>query len=143
MSDILQDLPIKAPIQRVFDAISTPEGLNAWWTLTCKGTPRAGAQFELDFGPEYVWQAKVRQCEAPVLFELEMTRADEDWLGSRVTFRLQEKGEATWLQFAHTGWTTPNEHYRISSHCWAMYLRILRRSIEYGEVVPYKDRLEV
>jgi hypothetical protein len=45
--------------------------------------------------------------------------------------------------FRHTGWAEPNEHFRISNHCWAMYLRILRRYLEYGEIVPYEQRLDV
>ena len=35
------------------------------------------------------------------------------------------------------------EHFRISSYCWAMYLRVLKRGVEFGEAVPYKDRLNV
>ena len=31
MADILHDVPIKVPIERVFDAVSTPEGLDVWW----------------------------------------------------------------------------------------------------------------
>jgi hypothetical protein len=36
-----------------------------------------------------------------------------------------------------------NDHFRISCYCWPMYLRLLRRHIEHGEVVPYADRLDV
>jgi hypothetical protein len=34
-------------------------------------------------------------------------------------------------------------HYRTSSFCWAMYLRLLKRYVEHGEVVPYEKRLDV
>jgi len=43
----------------------------------------------------------------------------------------------------HTGWPEDNKHWRISCYCWAMYLRLLRRYLEYGEIVPYERRLEV
>jgi hypothetical protein len=43
----------------------------------------------------------------------------------------------------HTGWPDAGEHYRTSSHCRALYLRILRRFVEHGETVPYADRLNV
>jgi Activator of Hsp90 ATPase homolog 1-like protein len=32
---------------------------------------------------------------------------------------------------------------KISSYCWAMYLRILKRYVEFGEEVPYEKRLQV
>jgi hypothetical protein len=31
----------------------------------------------------------------------------------------------------------------VSCFCWAMYLRILRRHLEYGEEVEYERRLDV
>ena len=102
-----------------------------------------GAEYELWFGPEYDWRAKVTRCVADAAFELQMTRADADWLGTRVGFRLATKDASTWVQFYHTGWPKLNEHYRISCHCWAVYLRILRRYLERGEIVPYEDRLDV
>ena len=37
--------------------------------------------------------------------------------------------------------------FRFSRHptstfCWAMYLRLLKRFVEAGEVVPYAERLD-
>lgn len=142
MADILQDFPIKASPGRVFDAISSPEGLNLWWTLTCAGRPRAGAVYELGFGPDYQWAANVTKCRTRVAFELTLTRADEDWTGSRVGFNLSPLDEGTRVQFYHRGWPHRNAHYRTSGHCWALYLRHLRRYLEHGEVVPYDDRLD-
>ena len=37
MPDIYHDFPIAADAQRVFDAISTPAGLDEWWTKRSKG----------------------------------------------------------------------------------------------------------
>ena len=57
--------------------------------------------------------------------------------------RTEDLGGRTWVRFKHTGWPDAGEHYRTSSHCWALYLRILRRFVEHGETVPYADRLNV
>jgi hypothetical protein len=46
------------------------------------------------------------------------------------------------VQFWYRGWPDPNAHYRTSSFRWAMYLRLLKRWAETGEVVPYLRRLE-
>lgn len=143
MPDILQDLPINATAAEVFAAVSTPAGLDTWWTLRSAGTPREGAEYELGFGPEYDWRARVTRVTPDSEFELELTRADADWAGTRVGFSLERRGPVTWLRFRHTGWPGASEHYRISCHCWAMYLRVLRRSLEAGESVPYERRLEV
>ncbi|MFN8582035.1 MAG: SRPBCC domain-containing protein [Gemmatimonadaceae bacterium] len=143
MPDILQDLPISAPPNKVWESITAPAGLDAWWTLTSAGEPTIGSEYTLDFGPEYVWRARVTQSERERVFELEMTRSDRDWDGTRVRFLLQPKNGGTWLQFQHVGWPDANEHYRVTCHCWAMYLRVLRRHLEHGEFVPYDQRLAV
>lgn len=137
------DLPIQAPAAKVFDAVSTAAGLDAWWTRRSAGKPKLGEVYQLWFGPGYDWRAKVTRCEKGVEFELELTESDADWLGTKVGVTLEAKGDRTWVRFRHSGWKTANEHYRITSNCWAMYLRILRRYLEQGEVVPYEDRLDV
>jgi uncharacterized protein YndB with AHSA1/START domain len=142
MADILHDFPIRAARNRVFHAMSSPSGLDTWWTEKSSGEPREGAEYELGFGPEYQWRATVTRCVPESEFELQMVRADTDWIGTRVGFRLESRGEGTWVCFYHAGWPSINEHYRISCTCWAMYLRILRRSLEHGEMVPYKSRLD-
>ncbi len=142
MADIHHDFPIRAPLKRVYEAISTPRGLDSWWTKRSAGQPVEGAEFELWFGPEYDWRAKVTKVASPSEFELQMIKANPDWLGTRVGFRLSSRADATDVRFYHTGWPTPNEHWRISCYCWAMYLRILRRYLEHGEQVPYERRLD-
>jgi uncharacterized protein YndB with AHSA1/START domain len=143
MADIFLDFPIKASRDRVFQALTTPAGLNQWWTENSAGQPIMGAELELGFGPEYQWRAKVTNLVADSEFELQMVSADKDWIGTRVGFRLDSKGGTTQVHFYHTGWPSPNEHWRISCYCWAMYLRILRRYLELGEVVAYENRLDV
>jgi uncharacterized protein YndB with AHSA1/START domain len=144
MADIFQDFPIQAPPERVFQAVSTPGGLDRWWTKQAAGEAVEGAEYVLWFGPEYDWRAVVTRCVPNAEFELQLTRADGDWTGTKVGFQLEPReAGGTWIRFHHTGWPAANEHYRISNHCWAMYLRILRRNLEHGETVPYEERLEV
>ena len=142
MADILQDFPIRVPPARVFEAVSSPALLDRWWTVRSTGEPRLDAIYELDFGPGYRWRAVVTRCEPEVAFEWKLTEADRDWTGTRVGFELVAVGSGTEVRFHHRGWPEANEHYRVSCHCWAMYLRLLRRHLEHGESVPYAQRLD-
>ena len=143
MADILQDFPIRATPDRVFDAVSNPALLDQWWTLRSTGKPTAGETYELDFGPQYQWRAVVEQSAPGAVFALRLTLADPDWTGTVVAFELSPGGAGTQVRFSHRGWPEANAHYRTSTHCWALYLRILRRHLEHGETVPYDVRLEV
>jgi uncharacterized protein YndB with AHSA1/START domain len=140
--DILHDFRIKAPPARVFAAISLPTGLDRWWTLRSAGAPRLATDYELGFGPGYDWRARVTRCVLDREFELELTEADPEWLGTKVGFQLAGADGGTQVRFHHVGWPHDSEHYRISSYCWAMYLRLLRRYLEHGETVDYGRRLE-
>jgi uncharacterized protein YndB with AHSA1/START domain len=140
MPDIFQHFVIHAPVAQVFHGISTPEGLDTWWT---QRSSKQGNEFELAFGPTHHWRAKVSRSVPDREFEIEITHADADWTGTRMGFALEESKGDTQVRFHHTGWPQSNDHYRISCYCWAMYLRLLKRNVERGEVVPYERRLEV
>lgn len=140
MADIFHDFPINAPAQKVFQTVSTPAGLDAWWTKHSSGVPETGSEYDLWFGPEYSWRAVVSQCVAGRVFEFRITRSDDDWQGTLVGFSLDESDGVTQVRFHHTGWRETNAHFRISSFCWAMYLRLLKRYVEMGEVVSYEKR---
>ena len=142
MPEILHDLPIRAPADRVWAGFTTPAGLDAWWTARSEGRPGVGSEYRLFFEPDYDWRAVVTVAEPLAAFELRLTRADADWNDTRVGTHLEARSDVTWVRFYHADWQEANEHYRISSCCWAMYLRILRRWLEHGERVPYAQRLE-
>jgi uncharacterized protein YndB with AHSA1/START domain len=143
MADITHHFPIKAPPWKVFQAVSTPAGLDAWWTKRSAGKPVEGEEYELWFGPDYDWRAVVSRYVPDTEFEFRMTSAQEDWLETRVRFLLDEKDGVTQVRFQHMGWSEANEHYSVSCYCWAMYLRLLKRYVEHGEMTPYEDRLDV
>ncbi|MBI4430041.1 MAG: SRPBCC domain-containing protein [Ignavibacteriales bacterium] len=143
MPDILHDFPINASVEQVFQAVSSPEGLDKWWTKHSSGRPMEGAEYTLWFGPEYDWRAVVSKFVPLREFELSITHADRDWQNTRVGFSLKEKNAVTQALFHHLGWPELNEHYRISCFCWAMYLRLLKRYVEFSEVIPYEKRLDV
>jgi len=141
MADIHHHFLIKAKLGTVMQAVSTPEGLDAWWTKTASGSPTKQSPYALGFGPTCEWYAVVTRS-ADTEFELQLTEADNDWMDTRVGFQLEEADGNTQVRFHHTGWPELNEHHRQSSYCWAMYLRLLKRYVELGEVGPYETRLD-
>jgi len=142
MPDIYHTFPIKASAEKVFHAISTSEGIDRWWTKASLGVPQLQAIYKLSFSPGYDWSAKVSKFTENKIFELTLIESDKDWTGTKVGFLLHQKNTTTEVQFYHTGWPQANEHYKTSSYCWAMYLRILKRFVEFGEQVPYEKRLD-
>jgi uncharacterized protein YndB with AHSA1/START domain len=142
MFEIMHEFWIRADREKVFDACATTEGLEAWWTLRTSGGPRLNEEYKFYFSEAHDWRGVARVCQPPRAIEWEMTNADEDWTHTRVGFELEPEGEGTRLLFRHSGWRDANRHFRVSSYCWATYLRLLKRYVERGEVVAYADRDE-
>jgi hypothetical protein len=59
----------------------------------------------------------------------------------KIGFEIDARNGYT-LSLYNTGWKLKNKHYKISSFCWAMYLRILKRHIDTGEMMPYEKSLD-
>ncbi len=141
--DIIHYLQVQSPIESVFQTISTPRGMVKWWPLQASGHSELGAILTLDFGPGYHWQAQVTQMVPPTEFELTLIKADSDWQDNTVGFQLNSMKDGTNVRFYNRGWKEANDHFCISNYCWAMYLRLMKRYVEHGEVVEYSDRLNV
>jgi len=140
MPDILHNLTIQSSAENVYEVLTTPKGLAAWWTKSSSGHPELGAEYQLFFSDEYDWRAIVLENDENTKFVFEIITADEDWTGTKVKFFLTRKGDSTDLQFEHTGWKETNDHFRVSSYCWAKYLRLLKKFIEEEVIVPYDER---
>lgn len=143
MAEIFHHFLVNTSVDRVFETISTPDGLDKWWAKKTTGKSRVGETFHFFFEPDYNWTAIVSKYIPYEEFELTMQTSDDDWKGSKVGFRLKNRNKVTEVKFYHTGWREDNEHFRMSNFCWAMYLRILKRYLEFGEFVEYADRLHV
>lgn len=139
MADILHEFPINASGEAVFAALTTTEGLDAWWTKSSSAEPWVGGIYGLYFGGGHDWRGEVVRFEPGRAFELKMFHCDQDWNGTAVCFEL-EPGDRTIVRFQHLGWADANQHFRISSFCWALYLRLLAKYVETGAIVPYEER---
>ena len=140
MADILHQFNIKASHQKIFDAFCTVDGLNNWWPSKSTGQPKSGQEYVFWFGPEYDWRGVVTHAVPGKSLTWKMSQASEDWMGTEVGFDLSTIKDGTRVSFFHKGWKEPNEHYAISSFCWASLLTGLKNYVEKGTIVPFEER---
>ncbi len=124
----------------IFDAMTTPSGLDRWWTLESAGKPILHSDYRFYFSEAFDWRATVTLVEIAKSIDWKMTEADIDWTGTSFGFRLKTLSDKTLVEFYHKDWKKTNEHFRRTSFCWAMYLYLLKRYLEYGEIIPFSDR---
>lgn len=105
----------------VYQALSTRDGLAAWWTTETTGNTEVGGviQFRFDAGG---FDMKVVELEPSVRVRWEVIDGPEEWLGTTVNFDLTQDGDWTVVNFTHADWKEPVEFMYHCSTKWATFL---------------------
>ena len=136
MADILHRIGVEnGSPQRVYDALSTLDGLSGWWAEKTTGDTDPGGVIEFRFGPGGI-DMKVVELDPGRLVRWEVVGGPEEWIGTEVRFDIRQDGDWTIVLFRHEGWREPVE---FMSHCstkWATYLVSLKQLLETGAGAP-------
>lgn len=139
MHQILHDIRITGTSSEIYEAISTAEGLQAWWPLRATGTAEMGAEYNFYFAEQYDWYAEVIACSFGQSISWKFTKADPDWIDTVLELTIKS-GTETILTLSHSNWHQANDHFRRTSYCWATYLKLLKDYVEQGILIPHADR---
>jgi len=137
---IYHNILIKTSVDKVFEAVSDPKHLINWWPSICTGKPMVGEEYNLFFTEEYNWYGIVNEYDFNRKFVIKMTRTSENWDSTSFGFEVEEMNENVLLRFFHSGWKEQNDHFRITSFCWAMLLNGLKNYLEKGTIIPFEER---
>lgn len=97
LPNICQTAVFQAPIQKVWEAVATSEGLAAWF-MPNDFQAVVGHRFHLNAGPFGMSPCQVTEVEPPHRLSFQWGK---DWT---ITFELKEKGEQTEFTLIHSGW---------------------------------------
>ena len=125
---------------KVFDVLSTIDGLAGWWASDTGGSSELGGVIDFHFGPGDI-NMKVIDLEPAERVVWEVVGGPEEWIGTTVSFDIAQDGDWTMLVFAHRGW---REQVPFMHHCstkWAVFLMSLKSLVETGTGAP--DPLDV
>jgi uncharacterized protein YndB with AHSA1/START domain len=102
LQDIKQTVVINAPIQKVWDQVSTSEGIAAW-LMPNDFKPEVGYEFHIQspFGPS---PCKVTEINPPN--SLAFTWDTDGWF---LSFNLKDLGDKTEFTLIHGGWKPADE----------------------------------
>lgn len=148
MADIVHRIGIRAPADRVYEAVATAQGVAGWWTRdTAGGESENGpitTQFRRPDGQELgrmIFEVTSRDPYREVRWRF--TDGPPEWIDTEATFELAEDGDMTILVFGHRAW---REQVEFMAHCsmkWATFLLSLRDFLETGHGRPAPDDLKI
>ena len=138
MPDICHRVGINAPIQTVYNALATREGLTEWWTRDVGGESAVGERLTFFFGsPEPGAVMEVTSLRAPNTVQWKCVEGPDDWKGTDLTFEVKEGDDETVVLFTHGGWREPVEFMYHCSTKWGYFLISLKKGLESGDATPY------
>lgn len=97
LEDIRQTVIFNAPIEKVWTAVATSEGIAAWF-MPNDFQPVVGHEFHLNAGPFGMSPCKVTELNPPHSLSF---RWGKDWT---LSFRLAELDDKTEFTLIHAGW---------------------------------------
>jgi uncharacterized protein YndB with AHSA1/START domain len=134
---------ISAPLDRVYEAVSTKEGLSEWWTREgVRGESIEGSRLQFFFGkPEPGAVMEVSRLSPAGSVEWNCVEGADEWVGTTLAFDLTAKEGETVVLFSHADWLSPSEFMAHCSARWAYFLLSLKSLVETGRGTPFPDDL--
>ena len=140
MASIEHMYHIDAPVEDVFKAITSIQGLQDWWTTGASGDPEVGGQITFPFTDEAQCVMNVHSKENNHTLIWKCVGGPDDWIGTELSFELTPVSGKTRVRFSHSGWAEQNDFFANCNFSWGKYLLSLRKLCETGTGAPFSDK---
>jgi len=148
MAQILHRIGIKASVSKVYEALSTIDGLSGWWTRETSGSSQVGGSIEFRFRNDdgsikgaFVMEVKTLEPNKKVTWLV--NSGPPDWVGTDINFSLAEEGDTTIVLFNHRNWEEATESMAHCSMKWATFMLSLRQHVETRNGLPAPDDVKI
>jgi uncharacterized protein YndB with AHSA1/START domain len=159
MPGIHHEVLIGATAETIYAAITSQEGLSAWWTPDTQAKPERGSVSRFAFGPVYFKEMKVTELKPSEHVKWICITGTDEWVGTTISFELQAGdkesllishpeaidqiqqsktgGTGTLLILHHDDWKEHTPMFAECSYTWGQFLRSLKLLCETGKGRPW------
>ena len=135
MADIRHNIVIKAAPEKIYEAITTQQGIEAWWCKQTIAKPEVGFVNVFVFGSSKN-EMRVTALDPNKKAEWQCIQSIEEWIGTRISFDLEEKNSNTLLRFTHGDWRALTDMFAACNYSWALFMKSLKTYCETGTGTP-------
>jgi uncharacterized protein YndB with AHSA1/START domain len=136
MAKTSHKITINAPKSRVFDALSTKDGLKGWYTSQVEGEVGQGKIVVLGFRDEVPFRWRVVEMTSPTRIQWECVEGPGAAAATRVDFRLSDRDGGTTVECDHHGFDETDKALKSCNTRWGILLGRLRDFAETAKPVP-------
>ena len=159
MKSIRHALLIGAPAEKIYNAITTQQGLSAWWTPETTTKPELNNIARFGFGPDYFKEMRITELESSRLVKWICIAGADEWIDTTISFELQPGDKKDWLDthpemkgqlqqqknddkgtlliFHHDDWKEYTLMFAECNYTWAQFLKSLKLLCETGKGKPW------
>lgn len=137
MSEIKHDITIATNCATVYEALTTAQGLRAWFTSQVNGTGKVGTNWELEFvdEPSFTWRILASENQRSVSWKC--LKGPGNAAGTEVEFLLKPKTDnQVILTIIHRGWTKDDPKFASCVKIWRTLMSHLQQYCEQGIAEP-------
>jgi uncharacterized protein YndB with AHSA1/START domain len=135
-TDYQKTVRVHASPDALFDALTTPTGLTAWWT-TAAGSGETGGELELTMGAPEPLRIHVDEAtRASVQWTVTECAFEPDWVGTHPVFTITRVDDECELTFHHRGLTSELDCIDVCTSGWNHFIGSLREYAETGTGHP-------
>jgi uncharacterized protein YndB with AHSA1/START domain len=134
-TDIRINVVIKAAPQKIYSAITTREGLESWWCKHTTAKPELGFVNVFTFG-NFRNEMKITTLTPNNKVEWKCISSIEEWIGTCISFDMEEKDGKTILRFVQSGWKAATDTFAGCTYDWALFMKSLKLFCETGTGTP-------
>lgn len=164
MPGIHQAVLIEAPVEEVFDALTTQKGLAGWWTHAATATAEINSVARFPFGANYFKEMKIVELRPSELLKWNCIAGADEWVGTTISFKLLggdvesllkshpemtgqleqvHQKKLTLVIFQHDDWRKQTLMFAECSYTWGQFLRSLKLLCETGKGRPWPEQHQI
>ena len=127
MADIRHSIQIAAKAEAIYPLVATGRGFRQWWA---EDVSESAGMVELGFFKRAtVYKLRLEAGEPPVHADW-LCESGQEWQGTHIEFRLEERGAVTVVRFTHRGWQEETDYFLSCNTTWGELMFRLKAAAE-------------
>ncbi len=138
MPELLHQIDIESPPEKVYAGLATRKGLCGWWTADTTAEERVGgsARFGFDKG-SVVFRMTIEELTPPRRVVWSCHGDHEEWNGTQLIWEIAPKGKGSVLRFRHANWRENSNFLAMCNSTWGELMYRLKAYVEGKNPGPH------
>lgn len=128
---------VHAPAERVYQALTSVDGLKGWFTPQVNGTVKEGGEVNMSFSGKEPFRWRFSEIKPQTHVHWDCLEGPGAATGTSVTYKLNEAGSGqTVVECDHDGWPDGHEALATCNTLWGILMGRLKEFSETGKSNP-------